>query len=236
MASLETLWGGITMESADGVFPLTTDSMALAQFIRLGRRERVCDLGCGSGTLGLLLCGRRDDCTVTGLDIQKAAVDLTVRNIHRNELEKRMSAFPGDLREIRALLPANGFTAVVSNPPYFPAASRTAPDSSKAAARSQGTCTAEDLCRAAAWLLSTGGRFSLVYRPEALCDLFCALRGAGLEPKRIQMVRHKPSTPASVALVEARSGGKPGLHWEPELTLYHDDGSPTAAYAALYHL
>ena len=37
----EALWGGITMETADGVFPLTTDSMALAHFVRLGRRERV---------------------------------------------------------------------------------------------------------------------------------------------------------------------------------------------------
>ena len=101
----ETLWGGITMETAAGVFPLTTDSMALAHFVRLGRRERVCDLGCGSGTLGLLLCGKRDDCTVTGVDLQKTAVELTDRNIARNGLQERMTALHGDLRDIRTLLP-----------------------------------------------------------------------------------------------------------------------------------
>lgn len=232
----EVLWGGITMETAAGVFPLTTDSMALAHFTRLRRRERICDLGCGGGTLGLLLCGKRDDCAVTGVEVQEAAVEVTVRNIRRNGLEGRMAVCPGDLRDIRALLPASGFTSVVSNPPYFPAASLQAPAAAKAAARSQGQCTAEDLCRAAAWLLSTGGRFSLVYRPEALCDLFCALRGAGLEPKRLQPVRHKPTAPVSVVLVEALSGGKPGLRWEPELVLYQEDGSPTADYAAIYHL
>ena len=125
---------------------------------------------------------------------------------------------------------------MVSNPPYFPAGSRTAPEAAKAAARSQNHCTAEDLCRAAAWLLSTGGRFSVVYRPEALCDLFCALRGAGLEPKRMRLVRHRSGSPVSVVLVEALSGGKPGLRWEPELVLYRNDGSPTADCAAIYHL
>ena len=84
--------------------------------------------------------------------------------------------------------------------------------------------------------MSTGGRFSLVYRPEALCDLFCALRGAGLEPKRMRLVRHRSGSPVSVVLVEALSGGRPGLRWEPELVLYQDDGSPTADCAAIYHL
>ena len=52
----------------------------------------------------------------------------------------------------------------------------------------------------------------------------------------MQLVRHRSASPVSVVLVEALSGGKPGLRWEPELVLYRDDGSPTADCAAIYHL
>ena len=66
---METLPNGLTMELPDGTFPLSTDSMLLAHFVRLRKNARVLDLGSGCGTLGLLLCAKDDHCTVTGLEI-----------------------------------------------------------------------------------------------------------------------------------------------------------------------
>ena len=103
MADLETLWGGLTLESAPGVFPLGTDSVLLADFVRLRPRARLCDLGTGSGALGLLLCARREDCTVTGVEIQPEACTLCRRNIARNGLEDRITVLEGDLRQHRQL-------------------------------------------------------------------------------------------------------------------------------------
>ena len=234
MADLETLWGGLTLESAPGVFPLGTDSVLLADFVRLRPRARFCDLGAGSGALGLLLCARRDDCAVTGVEIQPEAVALCRRNIARNNLENRMTVLEGDLRQHRQLLPPGGFTDVVSNPPYFPNGSPAAPALQRAAASSQQSCTVEDLARAAAWCLQWGGRFSLVHRPELLADLCCALRSSGLEPKRLRLVRHRSGRSPSLILLEAVRGGKPGLCWEPDLLLETDDGTPSPEYLRIY--
>jgi len=54
---MEHLHSGYTLEFAPGSFPLSTDSMALAGFVRLPKNAAVLDLGSGCGTLGLLLCG-----------------------------------------------------------------------------------------------------------------------------------------------------------------------------------
>ena len=52
---MEYLPGGLTLQLCDGAFPLSTDSMVLAHFVKLRRNAGVLDLGSGCGTLGLAL-------------------------------------------------------------------------------------------------------------------------------------------------------------------------------------
>ena len=112
-------------------------------------------------------------------------------------------------------LPAGGFSLVVSNPPYFVPGRGAA----GGPARTEGACGLEDWCAAAGRLVKNGGRFALVHRPERLADLFAALRGAGLEPKRLRLVQHGPDASPSAALVEAVRQGRPGLEVLPALLL-----------------
>ena len=100
---------------------------------------------------------------------------------------------------------------MVSNPPYY------APGSGKdgGPARMEGRDGLEGLCRAAARLTRNGGRFALCHRPERLADVICALRGRGLEPKRLQFAAHRPDCPPRLALVEAVRQGRPGLEVLP---------------------
>ena len=52
----ETLWdGGPVLHQAPGVFPMGTDSILLAHFARPGAKDRILDLGTGSGILPVLL-------------------------------------------------------------------------------------------------------------------------------------------------------------------------------------
>ena len=90
------------------------------------------------------------------------------------------------------------------------------------------------LAAAVGRLLKNGGRFALVHRPERLCDLFAALRSAGLEPKRLQMVQHDAAGVPGLVLLECRRGGKPGLRAEPALLLYDPDGRETAEHRRAY--
>ena len=65
---MEYFANGLTLSVSDDCFPLSTDSMLLADFVRLPKNARVLDLGSGCGTLGLLLCAQDANCTVTGVE------------------------------------------------------------------------------------------------------------------------------------------------------------------------
>lgn len=202
--------GPFTLEQRPGVFPLGTDSQALGGFAQVRRGERVCDLGCGSGVLGLYLLAREPSLRLTGLELDPPSAALARSNFAANGLEARV--VEGDLRAVRELFPAGSFDLAVSNPPYFAVGSGY----SGGRARMEETCSLAELCAAAAWLVRSGGRFALVHRPERLCDLFCTLRAHGLEPKRLQLVQ-APGRPPSAVLVEAWRQGKPSLEVLPAL-------------------
>ena len=232
----ELLFGGIRMRYHESQFRVSTDSVLAAYFARARAKGAVCDLGCGCGAISLLLLGSCPDVTVTGVELQPDAAACARQNARDNGLQSRFHVIEGDLREYRALFSPGSFPSVVSNPPYYPANSGYhAQRAAIAAARTELTCTLDELCACAAWLLKTAGSFTLVHKPERLADLICSLRAHALEPKRIRFVRHTAASPVSLVLLEARKGGRPGLGYEPDLVLFEPDGSETAEYQRIYH-
>lgn len=227
---MEVLWNGVTME--DGPFPLGTDSVACAWFANFPKGSRICDLGCGSGAISLMLLADDPTANVTGVELMPEAVQIAKHNAAANGLD--FTVMQGDIRTITQYLPAGSMDCVISNPPYFAVGSGFAAKGLLAQARSEETCNLSQLCDAAKWLLKTGGRFVVVHRPERLADLIWSLRQAQLEPKRLRFVRHRPSSPVSLVLMESRKGGRSGLHYEQDLILYDDQGE-TEEYRKMYH-
>lgn len=225
--------GGLRFVYGNGQHPPGLDSFLLASLPRLKPGMRVCDLGCGTGLLGLLLLQREPGLTVTGLDIQPGAVELGKLAAAENGLEDRLFFRLEDLRD--TALPAGSFDLAICNPPYFPPSGGLPPKgTARRTARTEETCTLGDVCRAAGRLLRWGGSFCLVHKPERLADLLCALRENGLEPKRLRFVSVRPERAPSLVLLEARRGGRPGLTVEPPLVLENPDGSPTAELNRIY--
>ncbi len=228
---MEQLPNGITLETPTGCFPLSTDSMLLADFVKLPGNAKVLDLGSGCGTLGLLLCARDPSCHVTGIELDPVAHEAALENIRRNALADRLTAVQADLRQFRSLLAPGSFGCCISNPPYFPggiASTRTP------MARQESCCTPEDLFAAAAWALKFGGDFYLVHKPERLAQLCSCASAASLEPKNLTLVRHSPCKDISLLLLHCRKGAKPGLKLR-ELCLYTKNGDPTADCQRIYH-
>ncbi len=229
---MERLWNGYSLDIPKSAFPLSTDSMLLADFVRMGPQSKVLDLGAGSGTLGVLLCAKDPGCTVTGIEIDPAAHEAALSNIEANDLPLRLFSILGDLRDPRCIPDAGSYHICVSNPPYFSAGpqSKTHPN-----ARREDLCSSQDLFRTAGKALRYGGDFYLVHRPEKLAHLCACGANHQLELKRLCVVRHRNDGPVTLLLMQFRKGGKPGLIWE-ECCLHTEAGEPTEFYRQLYHL
>lgn len=229
---MEQLQNGFTLELCEGAFPLSTDSVALAGFVRLGKNASVLDLGAGCGTLGLMLCAADPNCRVTGVELDPDAHKMALHNARANGIVSRFHSICADLRTIPSLFQPGSFHCCVSNPPYYAAGPQS---KSHPTARREDTCSLSDVFQAAAWALKHGGDFFLVHKPERLAEI-CALGTQHcLEPKRLLLLRHRTDGPIGLVLVQCRKGAKPGLVIKEE-SLHTPDGNMTDYYRTLYHI
>lgn len=229
---MEHLHNGFTLDLPEGTFPLSTDSMVLSHFVRLTKNARVLDLGSGCGTLGVLLCAKDLNCTVTGIELTEVGHNAAIHNIAANQLQQRMKSICADLRTVPTLLPQGSFSCCVSNPPYFSGG----PESSTVPlARRTDCCSIAELMTAAAWALKYGGDFFLVHKPERLGEIIAEGSKVHLEAKRLCLIRHSIGNPVNLILLQLRKGGKPGLIWE-EISLKDSSGAPTDVYREIYHI
>ncbi len=229
---MEKLANGFILDTPPGTFPLSTDSVLLADFTRLPKNAKVLDLGSGAGTLGLFLCGRDPNCHVTGVELTENAHQAALQNIAANGLEGRMESICADLRQLSQWQRPGSYDVCLSNPPYFTGGpqSREHP-----AARRTDTCSLRDLFAAGSYALRYGGDFFLVHKPEHLAEACACASSAHMEPKRLRLVRHRAGSEVSLILLQCRKGGKPGLLWE-ECCLFDEKGAPTPEYRKIYHL
>ena len=221
MERIDHLWpDGPCFYYDTALFPPTTDSFALGYFAAPKRRDRVCDLGSGTGLLGALLLAREASLTLCCVEQNGVANALAEKTCTANGWTEHVILRTGDLRDYAALPAAGSMDYAVSNPPYFPAGRGiSASCAVRQTAREEAECTLADVCTAAARVLRWGGRFALVHKPERLTDLLCALRASGLEPKRLRFVTSAPQAAPSLVLIEARRGGNSGLTVEPPLVI-----------------
>ena len=214
----EIYQGGPLYQHAEGVFKPGADSMLPAGFVRLGRVRRFCDVGCGGGIITLMLLARAPEAEAVAVDISEPAAELCRENLALNGM--KANVIRADVRQYRSIFEAGTFDLVVSNPPYFvPGRGKPSKETFENAARAETSLSLRELCKAAAYMLRNKGRFCVVYRPERLSELFCAMTEHGIEPKRLQMCAASYDAAPSLVLVEGVRGGAPGLKTEKPLII-----------------
>lgn len=196
-----------------------TDALLLAGYIN-GKYKYGCEIGSGSGIISMLLLTREKLERTVAVEVQEEYAALTEKNASLNGLSDKMDTACTDVREYKS---EKEFDLIYTNPPYMKTDSgRKNEAEKKNIARHEVCGDIGDFCRSAKRLLKFGGTFAVVYRPDRLCDLFSAMRENTLEPKRMTLVYADTESEPSMALVEAKAGGKCGLVLTKPLIIYKD--------------
>ena len=212
------------------------DAVLLSGFVQAGTKDKIIDLGTGTGILPLLLRAKTGSRDITGLEIQSAMAEMAERSVKLNDLEEDIKIVCGDLKEADQLFPLGSFDVVTCNPPYMKAdGGLTNPDEGKAIARHEIKCSFEDVVKAAKKLLKSGGKLFLVHRPERLAELITTLKQNGMEPKRLRMVHSFVDDKAVMVLIEAASGGGTFMKVEKPLIIYKDKNVYSDEIDEIYH-
>lgn len=229
--------GGLRVIQRADAFRFGTDAVLLADFAAPRRHDRVCDLGTGTGIIPLLLYARENTISADAVEIQPDMADMAARSMAMNGLNEKIRVLPGDLRNIRTLLPHARYDLVTCNPPYGKAGGTLLnPDASKRLARHEESCAIEDVACAAAWLLQNGGRLCCVFPAARMIELSDAMRKYRMAPKRIRMVHSRVEKAAHLCLMEGMLDARPGLIIEPPLVIYDENNAYTPELRRIYGL
>lgn len=221
----------------EAAFHYGTDAVLLADFAAPRLRERMVDMGTGTGVIALLMAASQPTARCTALEIQPEMADMAARSVALNGLEARIEVLCQDFCQAHRTLGCEQYALAVCNPPYGKAGGTLKNEQeTQRIARHEGGCTIEDVCLAAFRLLKTGGRFCVIFPAPRMLELMCAMRAARLEPKRVRTVHHRVGKPPVLVLVEAVKGGGSMLHWLPPLILEDEQGAPTPEYRRIYRL
>jgi tRNA1(Val) A37 N6-methylase TrmN6 len=132
--------------------------------------KRVLDLGCGLGSVLLLLAWKLPDVELAGVEAQAMSFELLERNVARSGFAARVQLVHGDLRDpaLRQRFAAP-FDLITGTPPYFPPeAALDAEDEQRAFARIEYRGGVEAYIAAGASLLAPDG--TLVLCGDARAD------------------------------------------------------------------
>jgi tRNA1Val (adenine37-N6)-methyltransferase len=145
----------------------STDDLATSWRASLARPKanRILDLGCGIGSVGLTTLWRLDNpaATIVGVEAQDISVALARKTIAYNKLEDRVTIVQGDLRDPNVLPAGSEFELVTGSPPYIPPGKGVlSPFSQRAHARIELRGSVFDYCAAARRFMAPGSRFAYV--------------------------------------------------------------------------
>jgi tRNA1(Val) A37 N6-methylase TrmN6 len=200
---------------------------------RGGRPQRVLDLGCGIGSVLLMVGWAMPDAELAGLEAQEESTALARRNLALNGCSARASIADGDLREPATVERLGGFDLVTGTPPYLdPRAGTPCADPQRAHAKFELRGGIEEYARAAARALSPQGVFVACAPANPEGRGRRAILGAGLFVSSLRPVLPGPERPPFLELIVAgRARCEPAI--EEPLVLRQGDGRRSPEHARI---
>jgi tRNA1(Val) A37 N6-methylase TrmN6 len=219
------------------VFSYSIDAVLLAHFSSLPKkRGKILDLCSGNGVVPLLM-SRYTTRPIDAVEIQPKLHDMALRSIRLNNKQDQITMRLGDLKDLPDLYKNDKFDLVTVNPPYFdtPSGQHQNLNEHLTIARHEVTTSLETVIETASKLTKSGGKMTMVHRPDRLVDIFTLLRHYKLEPKRMQLVYPKRDKEANIVLIEAMRDGKKALKTLPPFYVFNDEGIYTEEYLRLVY-
>ena len=139
---------------------------------------RCLDLGCGIGSVLLMIGWRFQSARCVGIEAQPESVALARKSIAWNGVGDRVELLQGDFRKVT---PEGTFELVTGTPPYFPLGTGTLSDRAQAApCRFEHRGGVEAYCTAAARVLADAGAFVFCESTGQRPRVEAALAASGL--------------------------------------------------------
>ena len=186
----------------------SVDSILLAQFIKIKKRETIIDLGTGCGIIPFLIYHPEKKNLIYGVEIQEKLASLAKKSISLNNLDKEIFIIQEDINNLREKFSGEYFDVITVNPPYIPGGrGKSSSNNEQLIARHEININLDNILKISSYLLKQRGRFYLIHRADFFIPVIMALKKHSFEPKVLQFIYTKKDREAKRFLCEARKEG-----------------------------
>ncbi len=213
------------------------DSILLSDFAKeIKQGSKIVDLGTGTAILPILLSAKTKNTTIVGIEIQKQVAKMANKSIMLNNLQDRIQIICDNVKNVKNMLNAKTFDAVITNPPYKKKNTGMINETqTKIIARHEVEANLEEFIQAASYLLKDQGNMYMVHRPERLVDICSLLRQYKIEPKVLKFIQADITKAPNLLLIKGVKNAKPFLKMEKTLMIYQENGQYTNEILKIYH-
>lgn len=221
------LGGRLIVSQPGNGFRAGLDSVLLGAAVRPTARTLL-DLGAGVGTAALVALAHHESLSATLVEADPDMAALAAENLAANRFAGRGRVLtldvtaPGAVRA-KAGLPADHYTSVIANPPYFDPGRSSAPAAERSAARHMADADLDRWAKTAATHAAPGGEVVFVYPAAALGRLLAAFE-ARFGAITVLPLLPREGEPASRLLIRAIKGSRAPLTLLASRALHESTG------------
>ena len=197
---------GIKMYQLKDGFRFGTDTVLLAwftaSFIKSGKSNKALELGANCGAATLLVSARKEEANIDAIEIDRDAHEVLDMNIALNDLDARIKAYQGDVRELPNEIKQKQYDIVFMNPPFFK--ETTGPSSAKVGRCELNGCLADFIKAGASRLIPSSGIMTVVMTASRADEVMKLMSDNGIKPVRFMSVHPTPQKKAELVLIAGK--------------------------------
>ena len=212
--------GDLKIIQNKNLYTFTSDSVILANFVKLKAKENAVEIGGGSGVVSILVSAKNKFNSIKIFEIQKELQQICEKNLKLNNLQDKIKLIKDDIKNYKKYLDA--CDVVYSNPPYFKV-SDSNENMVKKIAKQEVMLSLDDFVKISSKILKFGGRFYCTYPAERACELIVKCNERNLQIKKMFFTENGKGV-VNLVVVEAVKGGKFGVKVLPNLITNKSDG------------
>lgn len=196
------------------LYTFTSDSVILANFLKIKSKENGVEIGGGSGVISILATAKNKVKKIKIFEIQENLQKLCKKNIKINNLNDVLELIADDVRNFKKYVEVGSQDVVFSNPPYF-LVDKTE-NSVRKFARQEVFLNLKDLIKISSQMLKYGGRFYLIYPASRLCELIYECEKNDIKIKKLFFTENKNKV-VNLVVIEGRKNGSDGVQILPTI-------------------
>ncbi|MGF1710476.1 methyltransferase [Vibrio kagoshimensis] len=201
--------------------PVSTDGVLLGAWANFANKNRIIDIGSGTGLLSLMIAQRYVSASIDAVDIDRHAIKAATININNSPWKERITLHHGDI----TALPFNEkFDGVICNPPYFNSGEQ-AKNSQRATARHTHTLAHNALIEHC-FNITTEGASAYFILPTPEGEVFINLANASgwSVSRRLEVKTTEKKSPSRLLFELVKDPNKLVITEREQLTIHSNGG------------